>query len=54
MGSLNEKSKVVIHKPDSTARSRDPPALRGLEFSTGLCSLAIFNLEEVIIMISIH
>lgn len=46
MGSLGEKSKVVMHNPDSTARSRDPPALRGLEFSTGLCSLATFNLQR--------
>lgn len=35
-----------MHNPDSIARSRVPPALRGLEFSIGLCSLAIFNLKK--------
>ena len=45
MGSLNEKSKAVIHNPDSIARSRVPPALRGLEFSIGLYSLVNFSLK---------
>lgn len=45
LGSFHEKSKLVIHNPASAARSRMPPALRGLEFSIGLCSFIILNLK---------
>ena len=44
--SLLEKSKHVIDSPASAARSRTPPALRGLTLSAGLCSFTILNLEQ--------
>ena len=45
LGCPGEKSKLVMHNPASAARSRVPPALRGLAFSTGLRSLTILNLK---------